>query len=155
MVVFLPIKPKFAFPILDGVKRFEFRKSAFKKEIKKVVVYASSPHQRILGFFDVKAIHKSRLWEAWRKFGKHGSISKKEYSEYFKGKEYAISIEVGKIVRFTTPMHPQEVFSADFKVPQSYTYLNPSRFQSLLRTQNKMVNIFGTSSKSAGFTSGR
>ena len=137
MVVFLPIKPKFAFPILDGIKRFEFRKSPFKQKIKKVVVYASSPHQKILGVFDVKAIHKSRLWATWKKFGKHGGITRREYLEYFKGKEYVISIEVGKIVRFTTPIHPQEVFS-DFKVPQSYTYLNQSRFEALLESQETL-----------------
>ena len=46
MKVLLSIKPEFANKIFEGTKRFEFRKSIFKKEVKTVVVYASSPLQQ-------------------------------------------------------------------------------------------------------------
>ena len=54
MNVLLSIKPEFAFKIFDGTKKYEFRKSIFKKPgVKKVIVYASSPTGK---FEDFKAL---------------------------------------------------------------------------------------------------
>ena len=52
MKVVLSIKPEFANKIFDGSKKFEFRKVIFKNEkIKTVIVYASSPVQKVIGGF--------------------------------------------------------------------------------------------------------
>ena len=54
MRVLLSIKPEFAELIFKGTKKFEFRKSIFKNsEIKTVVVYASSPMQKVIGEFEI------------------------------------------------------------------------------------------------------
>jgi len=54
MNVILSIKPEYAFKIFNGTKLFEFRKAIFKNPaVKKVIVYASSPVQRVIGEFEI------------------------------------------------------------------------------------------------------
>lgn len=60
MKVLLSIKPEFAFKIFEGKKKFEFRKVIFKNpNVKTVVVYASSPVQRVIGEFEIDDILSS------------------------------------------------------------------------------------------------
>ena len=50
MKVVLSIKPEFANKIFEGTKKYEFRRAIFKNpNIKKVVVYSSSPVKKIIG----------------------------------------------------------------------------------------------------------
>lgn len=66
MKVLLSIKPEFADKIFEGTKRFEFRRAIFKNtNVKKVVVYASSPVQKVIGEFEIDFIFKNRLEELW------------------------------------------------------------------------------------------
>ncbi|HDU3828587.1 TPA: ASCH domain-containing protein, partial [Klebsiella pneumoniae subsp. pneumoniae] len=57
MKVLLSIKPEFAEKILDGTKRFEFRKGIFKnQEISIVVIYATMPLGKVVGQFQIETI---------------------------------------------------------------------------------------------------
>ena len=48
MKVLLSIKPEFVEKIFAGTKKYEFRKSLFKKNgVKDVVIYASAPIKRV------------------------------------------------------------------------------------------------------------
>ena len=132
MIVFLPIKPKFAFSILNGLKKIEFRKLEFKRDVSKVIIYASSPHKKIIGFFSIKAIHKKSPRKIWKQFGTLGNISKAEYNEYYDGKDVAVGIEVDKITRFDTPIDPQDIIS-DFNIPQSFSYFPENKFRQLVK----------------------
>ncbi len=62
MKVLLSIKPKYAELIFDGSKKFEFRRTIFKNiQVKTVVVYASSPVQRVIGEFQIEEILNSDI----------------------------------------------------------------------------------------------
>jgi predicted transcriptional regulator len=66
MKVGLSIKPEFAFKIFDGTKKFEFRKSIFKnKKVHTVLVYASSPVQRVIGEFQITQIINQDIHTLW------------------------------------------------------------------------------------------
>ena len=57
MKVLLAIKEEFASKIFDGSKQYEFRKSIFKDDrVKTVVVYVSSPVQKVIGEFDIDTV---------------------------------------------------------------------------------------------------
>ena len=66
--VLISIKPRFAEKILSGKKKYEFRKSIFKdRSITKIVIYSSSPVQKVVGEFAIGRILADRpkgLW--WR-----------------------------------------------------------------------------------------
>ena len=54
MRVLLSIKPEFALKIFDGSKRYEYRRSIFKRGgVTKIVVYASDPIQKVIGEFKI------------------------------------------------------------------------------------------------------
>ena len=73
--------------MLTKYKRFEFRKSIFKKEVKTIVVYASSPLQRVIGEFEVERILHLELDELWDITHKELAISENFFYKYFEDKK--------------------------------------------------------------------
>ena len=68
MKVVLSIKPQFANKIFDGTKKFEFRKAIFKNQnVTSVLVYASSPVQKVIGEFEIGEIFNFDLKTLWDK----------------------------------------------------------------------------------------
>ena len=62
MKVLLSIKPEYAYKIFDGSKKYEFRRSVFKDtNVKTIVVYASSPVQKVIGEFEIDSILNESL----------------------------------------------------------------------------------------------
>ncbi|MDR2927400.1 MAG: ASCH domain-containing protein [Cytophagaceae bacterium] len=122
MKVLLSIKPEFALKIFEGTKKYEFRKSIFKRNnIKTVVVYASSPVQQVIGEFEIKNILCKDTESLWQETKKHSGITKDFYDEYFANKEVAFAIQVGSIKKYSNPKHLSD-FDLGF-APQSFAYL--------------------------------
>lgn len=122
MRVLLSIKPEFAFKIFDGTKKFEFRKVIFKNpNVKTVVVYASSPVQRVIGEFEIEDILSSAPNEIWRQTKQYSGISEDFFYEYFAGRKIAHAIKIKNIKKYRQPLNLQ----ANYNVvpPQSYVYL--------------------------------
>ena len=123
MRVLLSIKPEYAFKIFDGVKKFEFRKIVFKNpDIKTVVVYASSPVQRVIGEFEIDDIFSLTPAILWEKTKKHSGISKEFFFTYFADREIAHAIKIKNTKRYKTPLCIRENFNAI--PPQSYVDIN-------------------------------
>lgn len=98
MKVLLSIKPEFAFKIFDGTKKFEFRKSIFKrKDISNVIVYASSPVKQVIGEFEIEDIIYDDTETVWSITKRASRISKQFYDEYFANSDKAFAIQVGAI----------------------------------------------------------
>lgn len=119
-VVFLPIKPKFAFEILKGNKTVEFRKR-FPKNICFVIVYASSPEKKILCYFDVSKITQMTPNEAWSLYSQKGCIKKNDFDSYYESKDFSTVIEIEKVHKLS---HPIDINKLNLKIPQSYCYLD-------------------------------
>ncbi|MDR1877844.1 MAG: ASCH domain-containing protein [Flavobacteriaceae bacterium] len=122
MKVLLSIKPEFAFKIFDGTKKYEFRKSIFKrKDVTKVIVYASSPVQRVIGEFEIKTILNNDTETVWDITKRFSGITKQFYDEYFANKDEAYAIQVGRVTKYDTPKLLSD-YNLDF-APQSFVYL--------------------------------
>ena len=126
MKVLLSIKPEFVKKIFSGEKKFELRKSIFKdKRVSSVVIYASSPLMRIVGEFTIKDILSCEVNKMWDLVRMGAGVSKQFYSSYFKGKQIAFAIQIGKVKRYKTPKT-----LADYnirKAPQSFRYLSNNK----------------------------
>lgn len=122
MTVLLSIKPEYADKIFDGTKKFEYRRTIFKREdVKKILVYASSPIQKIIGEFEIASLLKDYTEYLWQETSEHSGITKQFYDEYFKDKMYANAIEVGEVTKYDDPKT-----LADFNIktaPQSFVYI--------------------------------
>lgn len=122
MRVLLSIKPEFAFKIFEGKKKFEFRKVIFKNpNVKTVVVYASSPVQRVIGEFEIEDILSSDPSDIWRKTKEYSGISEDFFYEYFLDREIAHAIKIKKTKKYKHPLLLQDNYNV--VPPQSYVYL--------------------------------
>jgi len=121
MNVLLSIKPEYADQILEGNKRYEFRKTSFRhRELNMVYIYSSSPVKRIVGAFTIKKLiekHPEQLWNECKEFS---GISEEEFFNYFRGRDRGFAIEIGTVEVFD-PINPKELFP-DFVPPQSFCY---------------------------------
>ena len=103
----LSIHPKYATLIFNGTKRVEFRKKTFGRAVKTVVVYATSPVSRIVGYFTVKEIFRESPSRVWARFEAYGGISKSEFDEYYRGTDTAVAILIEEATPLTRPMELQ------------------------------------------------
>lgn len=122
MRVLLSIKPEFAFKIFEGTKKFEFRKVIFKNpNVKTVVVYASSPVQRVIGEFEIEDILSFTPSEIWMRTKKLSGISEDFFFEYFANRDIAHAIKIKNTKKYEQPLNLKESFNVF--PPQSYVYL--------------------------------
>lgn len=122
MNVLLSIKPKYAELILSGEKKYEFRRSIFKKpSVKKVIIYASSPISKVIGEFEIDDILSLGVSELWLHTMEHSGIDKDFYDSYFSGKEIAHAIKVKRPKRYERHIGLEE-FDIKFP-PQSFAYI--------------------------------
>lgn len=122
MRVLLSIKPEFANKIFDGTKKFEFRKSIFKnKNVKTIVVYASSPVQQVIGEFEIEKILNFDLDTLWHLTQDFSGISEDFFYEYFADREVGYAIKVKKPKRYSKAKDLKKEFN--LFPPQSFAYL--------------------------------
>lgn len=120
--VLLSIKPEFAHKIFDGTKKYEFRKQIFKdSSIKKVIVYSSSPEQKVIGEFKIDTILRDTPSAIWLQTRDYSGISQAFYDEYFRGRQNAYAIKIA-----STRIYEQKKDLSDFDImfpPQSFAYV--------------------------------
>lgn len=122
MNVLLSIKPEYAEKILNGCKKYEFRRILFKNPmVKKVVIYASSPIQKVIGEFDVECILSLEPEKLWEKTEKYSGVNKEFYDSYFEGKDIGHAIKVKNTRRYRKRL---ELSDYNIKyAPQSFVYI--------------------------------
>jgi predicted transcriptional regulator len=122
MKVLVSVKPQFALKIFDGTKKYEYRKRIFKNsDVNTVVVYASSPMQKVMGEFTIDEIMEEEPEVLWEMTKKHSGITKDSYDKYFFYCDRAFAIKVKDFIRYKVP---KELIDFDLKfAPQSFVYL--------------------------------
>ena len=122
MKVLLSIKPEFAYKIFDGTKKFEFRKSIFKNtNVREVVVYASSPVQKVIGEFAIADILNDDVETIWNETAHYSGITRNFYMSYFSNKDKAYAIKIGKTRRYRQARDLSD-YNLNF-APQSFAYI--------------------------------
>lgn len=122
MKVLLSIKPEFVEKIFAGTKKYEFRKSLFKKSgVKYVVIYASAPIKRVVGEFEIDDIVSDDVDIVWELTGKHSGITKSFYNSYFQDKKIANAIRIGHLTKYEKA-RPLSDFNIP-QAPQSFCYI--------------------------------
>lgn len=122
MKVVLSIKPEFANKIFDGSKKFEFRKAIFKnKDVKWIIVYSSSPVQKVIGEFEIAKIYNDDLDSLWKLTKKYSGISEDYFYQYFSDRQKGFAIKIKNMRKYKNPKCLRE----DFKLnpPQSFAYV--------------------------------
>lgn len=123
MRVLLSIKPEFVEMIFAGTKRFEFRRTVFRNpDVKTVVVYASSPVQKVIGEFEIEKIINDELEALWEQTKKYAGIDEAYFFSYFSDKESGYAIKIKKAKKYKKALCLRKDFNAT--PPQSFMYLD-------------------------------
>ena len=118
----LSINPQHVTRILEGSKRFEFRKVRTRRDITKIFIYSTMPVGQVVGEAEVTEIVEgppAEIWEATRSFA---GIDREFFDEYYAGRNRAIAYRLGRVSKYERPRP-----LADFGVaaaPQSFVYLS-------------------------------
>jgi predicted transcriptional regulator len=124
MNVLLSIKPEFAQRIFDGNKKYEYRKTIFKRgPIDKVLIYVTSPVCVIMGEFEIDEILSDRPHNLWRKTSRFAGVSKEFFLDYFTGRYNGYAIRIKSSRKYRIPINPRELLIG-FKPPQSFLYIS-------------------------------
>lgn len=120
--VLLSIKPQYAKVILEGKKKYEFRKSKPKKEVKRIIFYASSPQKEVVGEAEIEEILEGSPKEIWQIAKTAAGITKKFFFTYYCGKDIAFAYKLKNIKVYDTPKQLSDYGIK--QAPQSYVYID-------------------------------
>lgn len=121
--VLLSIKPEFAEKILDGLKRFEFRRTLFRaNDVTKAIIYASRPVCALIGEFDIEEVISLPMDDLWLRTRREAGISRRFFYSYFRGKQECHAIRITNPNRYKEPMLLGDTLGMA-RPPQSFAYI--------------------------------
>lgn len=123
MNAILSIKPQFVEEIMTGRKKFEFRKHGFKRPVRVIYIYASSPVCRIVGEFELGHVIEGNPRDIWQQTHAYSGISKSYFDEYFTNHTVGFALEIKAIKKYTNPINPYKQ-DKSFRAPQSFCYID-------------------------------
>ncbi|MDD2624855.1 MAG: ASCH domain-containing protein [Candidatus Riflebacteria bacterium] len=120
--ILLSIKPEYVEKILDGTKKFEYRKRLAKAKSSTILIYSTSPVMKVVGKAEITGTVSDNPSALWEKTKDNAGITKRKYGEYFQGCKSAYAYKLGQIEVFDVPKS-----LSDFNIslaPQSFTYVD-------------------------------
>ena len=118
----MSIHPEYANAILDGSKTVEFRKRGLAPDVKTVLVYATSPVQRVIGEFEIECIVQMSPDDLWREAGPLGGIDEETFRNYYGSCDRAAGILVAEPRRYLQAVPLASLLGV--RAPQSFAYLS-------------------------------
>ena len=120
--IIISINPVHVENIINGIKKYEYRKVAAKQDISSILIYETTPIKRIVAeaeIIDVLMMSPAELWELTKN---ESGINKLFFDEYFEGRTVAYAYKLGKIKVYDEPK-----LLSDYGItaaPQSFVYVN-------------------------------
>ena len=132
IAILLSVTPRFADHILSGNKKVEFRRVKFPSSVKHIVLYATSPIKRVVGFFEVDGIDEGSPHELWQRYHRLGSVEEEFFRTYYEGVSLGYAIQVGQVYALINPISLNDLcgFTAP---PQSFRYLEGNTIARLMQ----------------------
>ncbi len=122
MKAIMSIKPEYVKQIIEGNKKFEFRRSIFKQNIESIIVYSSSPVQLLVGEIIFDNILFLNLEDLWSQTKKDSGISESFFYDYFKGLQQGYAISIKDFIIYEKPLNIFKTYGK--KPPQSFLYIH-------------------------------
>jgi len=131
-VVLLSIHPEFAEAIMRGYKRVEFRRRPPASDTSHVILYATAPVSRIVGWFSVASIEADEPRSLWDRFGSVGSISEDAFDAYYEACGKGAAIRVGEVETLDKPVRLDDL-EPGLRPPQSFRYVDRDHLATLAK----------------------
>ena len=124
MKALLSIKPEFVEEIIEGRKKFEYRKKLFKRsDISSIVVYATKPYGKVVGEFEIETILEENIDKLWSDTKHLSGISEEFFYEYFKDRDSGFAIQIKMFKEYKKHLDLSEFDSTIKAAPQSFCYI--------------------------------
>ncbi|KZX46354.1 ASCH domain-containing protein [Haloarcula sp. K1] len=134
-VVLLSIKERWANAILDGEKRYEYRRRPPAQDPPyRGVLYATGGLGAIVGGFETHTVTEAPVDELIEQTVRFTPHKTDDLKDYFKGKETGSAIRIDGWLSYDEPVSLNDLQSAnaEFTVPQNFRYLRPDEDVELL-----------------------
>lgn len=123
MKILLSIKPQYVDKIVSGEKKYEFRKTIFKREqVDTIVVYSSGKVGKLIGEIKFKTILSDTPLNIWNKTKKEAGLSKEDFFDYFMNKNIAYAVKIESFKPYSRAVSIQEKYPG-VNPPQSFVYV--------------------------------
>lgn len=119
--ILISINPEHVANIINGTKKYEYRKIAAKQDISSIVIYETTPIKRIVAEAEIIDVLVLTPSELWKKTKEQSGISKEFFDEYFKDRDVAYAYKLGKVKVYKKPKTLVEYGVKT--APQSFVYL--------------------------------
>lgn len=127
--VLISIKPEYVNKILNGTKKYEYRRTLAKKDVSSLIIYSTWPVKEIVGEVDVVGTIEMAPSSLWEKTKKEAGISRKKYREYFKKRKKACAYVLGMVTKYETNKKLLDIGVQ--QAPQSFLYLTQEQYELL------------------------
>lgn len=118
----LSIKPEYVEKILQGTKKFEYRKRLAKEDVSVIYIYSTFPFMKVIASVQIVGKLSASPTSLWEMTKAKAGISRSRYREYFRGCKTAYAYELGKVSIF---QKEKELFEYGIAAaPQSFVYIN-------------------------------
>lgn len=123
--ILLSIKPEYVSRILEGSKKFEFRRSVAKRKVGRILIYSTAPVKKVVALVEVTGVLQDSPQRFWQQTHAGAGISRAKFMGYFAGRTVAYAYQLGTLRRFKEPRTLAEygIVSA----PQSFTYIEEAK----------------------------
>jgi predicted transcriptional regulator len=119
--ILLSIKPEYTNRILEGSKKFEFRRSIAKRKVDRILIYSTAPEMKVVAMVEVLGVEQDSPKNLWQKTHANAGISRPKFMDYFANRSVAYAYRLGKLQKFEKPKTLAEYgISA---APQSFVYV--------------------------------
>ena len=120
--ILLSINPRHGEHILEGSKKYEFRKVRCRKDVDKILIYATAPQKKVVAEADIEDIIIDVPNAVWEKTKDFAGITYSFFESYYKGKSIAIAYKLRNVITFDKPLSLNDLGITN--APQSFIYLN-------------------------------
>ena len=128
MKILLSIKPQFVEKIFSGEKKYEFRKTEFKrKNIDSIIVYSSGNIKKIVGEIKFHKVLCDTPKKIWQLTHADAGLSLEAFMSYYAGRQKAFAIVIDEFKPYKTLVSLDEKYPG-VKAPQSVLYLDEAKF---------------------------
>ena len=102
-VLLLSIKPQAAQQILQGTKRYEYRRCCPSRNVTTLLLYVTAPVQRVIASVEVLSCLEGTPEQLWQQTAAGAGAAREQVLTYLQGCTRACAFELGAVHCFALP----------------------------------------------------
>lgn len=120
--IIISINPEHVKNILNGTKKYEYRTKAAKTDVKKIIIYETTPVKKVVAEVEIEDVLMMSPEDLWEETKNQSGITKSFFDSYFKNRKIAYAYRLGKVKVYE---EPKSLIEFGLRcAPQSFVYIS-------------------------------